>query len=220
MVKPILLVAVAMLISAAVSREAGAAGFCMLPNGSMGLQCVVSTSGQVYGCVADLKDCGALFPVVSVGDAALSFAINEQGVKAMEAAGHELTLRESGARSSLSASFHPDTGMSVTVRGWDPVVKANEIARKLSLPIEGYRLYIALPGYRVAVENDGVVEIAIKEQGVKRAQALGIEIRIGAGKFALEGAKGEAAKAYDAGAKDAGFLYQHNQTDLEFIRIR
>jgi len=52
----------AVLASAAVSTSSGAAGFCKLPDGSMGQQCVVATSGQVYGCVKDLKDCGALSP--------------------------------------------------------------------------------------------------------------------------------------------------------------
>ena len=37
----------AVLASAAVSTSSGAAGFCKLPDGSMGQQCVVATSGQV-----------------------------------------------------------------------------------------------------------------------------------------------------------------------------
>lgn len=52
----------AVLASAAIPTSAIAAGFCKLPDGSMGQQCVVATSGQVYGCVKDLKDCGALSP--------------------------------------------------------------------------------------------------------------------------------------------------------------
>ena len=36
----------AVLASAAVSTSSGAAGFCKLPDGSMGQQCVVATSGQ------------------------------------------------------------------------------------------------------------------------------------------------------------------------------
>ena len=63
----------AVLASAAVSTSAGAAGYCKLPDGSMGLTCVVSTSGQVYGCVKDLKDCGALSPTAPSGaDTAVS----------------------------------------------------------------------------------------------------------------------------------------------------
>jgi hypothetical protein len=59
--------AAALLAMAAMPGAAGAAGYCSLPDGSMGLQCVVSTSGQVYGCVKDLKDCGALSPVQPSG---------------------------------------------------------------------------------------------------------------------------------------------------------
>lgn len=62
----------AILASTAVSISAGAAGFCKLPDGSMGQQCVVSTSGQVYGCVKDLKDCGALSPTAPSGAGASS----------------------------------------------------------------------------------------------------------------------------------------------------
>jgi hypothetical protein len=54
---------------AGLPSAAGAAGYCNLPDGSMGRQCVVSTSGQVYGCVKDLKDCGALSPVQPSGGA-------------------------------------------------------------------------------------------------------------------------------------------------------
>lgn len=52
--------AAVLVMTAANSAPAGAAGFCKLPDGSMGQQCVVATSGQVYGCVKDLKECGAL----------------------------------------------------------------------------------------------------------------------------------------------------------------
>ena len=60
---PLSCISLALLAMAASVSTAGAAGYCSLPDGSMGLQCVVSTSGQVYGCVKDLKDCGALSPV-------------------------------------------------------------------------------------------------------------------------------------------------------------
>jgi hypothetical protein len=50
----------AMALVAGFAPVASAAGFCQLPDGTMGLTCVVAGSGQVYGCVKDLKDCGAL----------------------------------------------------------------------------------------------------------------------------------------------------------------
>jgi hypothetical protein len=53
----------ALLAALAVPSLASAAAYCKLPDGSMGLSCVVPSSGQVYGCVKDLKDCGALSPV-------------------------------------------------------------------------------------------------------------------------------------------------------------
>lgn len=59
-----------LLAMVAIPGAASAAGYCSLPDGSMGLQCVVSTSGQVYGCVKDLKDCGALSPVQPSGGTA------------------------------------------------------------------------------------------------------------------------------------------------------
>lgn len=59
-------------MTAALSAPAGAAGFCKLPDGSMGQQCVVATSGQVYGCVKDLKECGALSPTAPSGPGASS----------------------------------------------------------------------------------------------------------------------------------------------------
>ena len=62
----------AVLASAAISTSAGGAGFCKLSDGSMGQQCVVSTSGQVYGCVKDLKDCGALSVTNPAGSGASS----------------------------------------------------------------------------------------------------------------------------------------------------
>jgi hypothetical protein len=60
---PVFASAIALLVMAGLPPAANAAGYCSLPDGSMGLQCVVATSGQVYGCVKDLKDCGALSPV-------------------------------------------------------------------------------------------------------------------------------------------------------------
>lgn len=60
------------LASVAVSASSVAAGFCKLPDGSMGQQCVVSTSGQVYGCVKDLKECGALSVTNPAGSGATS----------------------------------------------------------------------------------------------------------------------------------------------------
>ncbi len=63
---------VAVLASAAISTSAGAAGYCKMKDGSMGLTCVVSTSGQVYGCVKDLKDCGALSVTNPAGSGASS----------------------------------------------------------------------------------------------------------------------------------------------------
>jgi hypothetical protein len=53
---------VTLLASSFLPSAAGAAGFCKLPDGSMGQTCVVPSSGQIYGCVKDLKDCGALSP--------------------------------------------------------------------------------------------------------------------------------------------------------------
>jgi len=52
----------AIFVSSFLPATAGVAGFCKLPDGSMGQTCVVASSGQVYGCVKDLKDCGALSP--------------------------------------------------------------------------------------------------------------------------------------------------------------
>ncbi|MGE0667847.1 MAG: hypothetical protein AB7O49_14930 [Sphingomonadales bacterium] len=56
------------LASSFLPAAAGAAGFCKLPDGSMGQTCVVAGSGQVYGCVKDLKECGALAPTAPSGD--------------------------------------------------------------------------------------------------------------------------------------------------------
>jgi len=39
---------------------ANAAAICKMADGSAGLTCVVPSSGQIYGCVKDLKDCAAL----------------------------------------------------------------------------------------------------------------------------------------------------------------
>jgi hypothetical protein len=64
---PVFASAIALLVMAGLPPAANAAGYCSLPDGSMGLQCVVATSGQVYGCVKDLKDCGALSPVQPSG---------------------------------------------------------------------------------------------------------------------------------------------------------
>lgn len=58
---------VAVLVSSYLPAAAGAAGFCKLPDGSMGQTCVVASSGQIYGCVKDLKDCGALSPTAPAG---------------------------------------------------------------------------------------------------------------------------------------------------------
>lgn len=57
----------AAVLAAGFATAASAAGFCQLPDGTMGLTCVVAGSGQVYGCVKDLKDCGALLPRGSGG---------------------------------------------------------------------------------------------------------------------------------------------------------
>ena len=62
-------VAAILAVTATGSSPASAAGFCKLPDGSMGQQCVVVSSGQVYGCVKDLKECGALSPTAPSGPA-------------------------------------------------------------------------------------------------------------------------------------------------------
>jgi hypothetical protein len=56
-----------LLAAQSVAGSAFAAGFCQLSDGTMGMQCVVQSSGQVYGCVKDLKDCAALSPVKPSG---------------------------------------------------------------------------------------------------------------------------------------------------------
>ncbi len=53
----------ALLMTLAVPSVASAGSFCKLDDGTMGMTCVVASSGQEYGCVKDLKDCGALSPV-------------------------------------------------------------------------------------------------------------------------------------------------------------
>jgi hypothetical protein len=53
----------ALLVTLAVPSHALAAAYCKLSDGTMGQTCVVASSGQVYGCVKDLKDCGALSTV-------------------------------------------------------------------------------------------------------------------------------------------------------------
>ena len=54
-----------LLTAAALSAGAPAAQaiqFCPLPDGTMGKACTLS-DGTVYGCVVDLKECGALINV-------------------------------------------------------------------------------------------------------------------------------------------------------------
>jgi hypothetical protein len=48
---------------AASAPEAHAVQFCPLLDGSMGKACTLS-DGTVYGCVKDLKECGALLKVL------------------------------------------------------------------------------------------------------------------------------------------------------------
>jgi hypothetical protein len=58
---------------------AHAAAICRMPDGSAGLSCVVPSSGETYGCVKDLKDCGALSPTRPSGASAAGATTSSSG---------------------------------------------------------------------------------------------------------------------------------------------